>query len=418
MIAAWHPFSDMAAVSANGQLVLTEGRGTQIFDDRGREYLDFTAGLWFANVGHGGAEIAEAVGRQAGRLAHYSMFGDMVDEPAVSLAERVAALAPVADSRVFFTSGGSDSVDTGLKIVRRYWQVMGQPERQIVLTRDHAYHGMHWAGTKLSGLDPNREGWGDLGDDTVRVSWNNADDLAETIERVGAHRIAAFFCEPVIGAGGVRFAGDQYLKEAREVCREHDVLWVSDEVISGFGRTGDWFASGRFGIDPDLILTAKGITSGYIPMGAVIVAPRVAAPFYNGTAGVFRHGYTYSGHAVAAAAAHSNLDIIEREGLVERVRVLEGPLHEQLASLVEHPLVSEVRAGVGLLGAVQVDPAVLATDPGLTSRVVMSMRERGVLSRALIDGSIQVSPPFVIDNEQIGLAVDVIGASLDEYLPR
>ena len=271
MIAAWHPFSDMAAVSANGQFVLTEGRGTQILDDRGREYLDFTAGLWFANVGHGRAEIAEAVGRQAGRLAHYSMFGDMVDEPAVSLAERVAALAPVADSRVFFTSGGSDSVDTGLKIVRRYWQVMGQPERQIVLTRDHAYHGMHWAGTKLSGLDPNREGWGDLGDDTVRVSWNNADDLAETIERVGAHRIAAFFCEPVIGAGGVRFAGDQYLKEAREVCREHDVLWVSDEVISGFGRTGDWFASGRFGIDPDLILTAKGITSGYIPMGAVIV---------------------------------------------------------------------------------------------------------------------------------------------------
>ena len=418
MIAAWHPFSDMAAVSANGQLVLTEGRGTQIFDDRGREYLDFTAGLWFANVGHGRAEIAEAVGRQAGRLAHYSMFGDMVDEPAVSLAERVAALAPVADSRVFFTSGGSDSVDTGLKIVRRYWQVMGQPERQIVLTRDHAYHGMHWAGTKLSGLDPNREGWGDLGDDTVRVSWNNADDLAETIERVGAHRIAAFFCEPVIGAGGVRFAGDQYLKEAREVCREHDVLWVSDEVISGFGRTGDWFASGRFGIDPDLILTAKGITSGYIPMGAVIVAPRVAEPFYNGTAGVFRHGYTYSGHAVAAAAAHSNLDIIEREGLVERVRVLEGPLHEQLALLVEHPLVSEVRAGVGLLGAVQVDPAVLATDPGLTSRVVMSMRERGVLSRALIDGSIQVSPPFVIDIKQIGLAVDVIGASLDEYLPR
>jgi len=144
----------------------------------------------------------------------------------------------------------------------------------------------------------------------------------------------------------------------------------------------------------------------------------VAETFYNGTAGVFRHGYTYSGHAVAAAAAHSNLDIIEREGLVERVRVLEGPLHEQLASLVEHPLVSEVRAGVGLLGAVQVDPAVLATDPGLTSRVVMSMRERGVLSRALIDGSIQVSPPFVIDIEQIGLAVDVIGASLDEYLPR
>ena len=418
MIAAWHPFSDMAAVSANGQFVLTEGRGTQILDDRGREYLDFTAGLWFANVGHGRAEIAEAVGRQAGRLAHYSMFGDMVDEPAVSLAERVAALAPVADSRVFFTSGGSDSVDTGLKIVRRHWQVMGPPGRQIVLPRDHAYHGMHWAGTKLSGLDPNREGWGDLGDDTVRVSWNNADDLAETIERVGAHRIAAFFCEPVIGAGGVRFAGDQYLKEAREVCREHDVLWVSDEVISGFGRTGDWFASGRFGIDPDLILTAKGITSGYIPMGAVIVAPRVAAPFYNGTAGVFRHGYTYSGHAVAAAAAHSNLDIIEREGLVERVRVLEGPLHEQLALLVEHPLVSEVRAGVGLLGAVQVDPAVLATDPGLTSRVVMSMRERGVLSRALIDGSIQVSPPFVIDIEQIGLAVDVIGASLDEYLPR
>ena len=414
MTAAWHGFADMAAVSTNGPLVLSEGSGTRITDVDGNEYLDITSGLWFANVGHGRAEIAEAVGRQAGRLAHYSMFGDMVDEPTASLAERVAAIAPMADAKVFFTSGGSDSVDTALKMVRRYWQVKNQPTRQVVLMRDHAYHGMHWAGTKLSGLEPNRVGWGDLGDEAVRVSWNSADDLAETIERIGAHRIAAFFCEPIIGAGGVRFAGEQYLKEAREVCREHDVLWVSDEVISGFGRTGEWFASGRFGLDPDLVLTAKGLTSGYVPMGAVIAGQRVSEPFFDGSAGVFRHGYTYSGHAVAAAAAHANLDIIEREGLVERVRVLQTPLAEALAPLADHDLVSEVRAGVGLLGAVQIDPSVLAVDSGVSARVIGAMRRNGVLSRALIDGSVQVSPPFVVSEAEISHAVDVISISLNE----
>ena len=407
MTAAWHPFADMAAVTGTGPLVLASGVGTHVTDTAGTEYLDLTAGLWFANVGHGRAEIAEAVGAQAGRLAHYSMFGDMIDEPTVSLAERVAALAPMSDARVFFTSGGSDSVDTALKMVRRYWQVLGQPARQIVLTRDHAYHGMHWAGTKLSGLDPNREGWGELGEETERVTWNSADDLAAAIERIGAERIAAFFCEPIIGAGGVRFAGEQYLKEAREICREHGILWVSDEVICGFGRTGEWFASGRFALDPDLLLTAKGLTSGYVPMGAVIAGPRISEPFFDGSAGVFRHGYTYSGHAVAAAAAQANLDIIEREELINRVRTLEGPLLETLEPLADHALVTDVRAGVGLLGAVQIAN-------GLAGQVVAAMRRRGVLSRALVDGSVQVSPAFVIDLSQLQHAVSVIAESLDE----
>lgn len=407
MTAAWHGFADMAAVESNGRLVLASGHGTHVTDIEGREYLDLTAGLWFANVGHGRAEIAEAVGRQAGTLAHYSMFGDMVDEPALTLADRIAAIAPMEGARVFFTSGGSDSVETAMKMVRRYWQVMGEPSRQIVLMRDHAYHGMHWAGTQLSGLEPNRVGFGDFGDDMVRVSWNSADELAETIARIGPHRVAAFFCEPVIGAGGVRFAGDQYLKEAREVCREHDVLWVSDEVICGFGRTGDWFASGRFGLDPDLVLTAKGLTSGYVPMGAVIAGQRISEPFFDGTAGVFRHGYTYGGHAVAAAAAHANLDIIEREQLIERVRMLEGPLLEALEPLASHPLVSQVRAGVGLLGAV-------AIEGGRAPHVVAAMRRHGVLSRALVDGSVQVSPPFVIDLSQVQHAVNMMAMSLDD----
>jgi adenosylmethionine-8-amino-7-oxononanoate aminotransferase len=397
MTALWHPFADMADVQAGGELVLASGDGQFVVDEQGRRYLDATAGLWFANVGHGRREIADAVGRQAATLAAHSVFGDLANRPALEVAERVSALAPVADSKVFFTSGGSDSVDTAAKLVRRFWQVTGHAERTTLVTRDRAYHGMHWGGTALSGIDANKQGYGQVTDDVVQVPWDDATALADTVDALGADRVAAFFCEPVIGAGGVYAAGEEYLRAAREVCRERGVLWVSDEVITGFGRLGDWFASGRYDLQPDVLLTAKGLTSGYVPMGAVVVSPAVADPFWSQSGNVWRHGYTYSGHAVAAAAASANLDILEREGLVGRVRQLEPVLATALARLADLPAVTEVRAGAGLLAAVQVDPDRLVEDPGFGRRVVAGMRSRGVLTRTLVDGSLQVSPPFVVE---------------------
>lgn len=406
----------MAAVEQSGELVLTRGSGASVFDSEGNEYLDLSAGLWFANVGHGRAEIAEAMGAQAGRLAAYSTFGDMANEPVLALADRLAAIAPVPGSKVFFTSGGSDAVDTAAKLVRRYWSLCGQPQRTTIITRDRAYHGMHWGGTAMGGIEPNRAGYGEWGADVVHVEWDSVADLERVIAERGAESIAAFFCEPVMGAGGVHFAGMHYLQQARELCREHGVLWVSDEVITGYGRTGEWFASTRFGLEPDLVLSAKGLTSGYAPMGAVLVAPKVTEPFWDGTAGAWRHGYTYSGHAVAAAAGLANLDIIEREGLVARVSDLEPVLTETLASLVDHPLVSEVRSGVGLLAAVQIDPNVVMGDVSVVPEVVGQLRGRGVLTRPLVDGSIQVSPPFVITPDELKRFVVSCWESLDAVL--
>jgi putrescine---pyruvate transaminase len=319
----------------------------------------------------------------------------------LALADRLATIAPVSDSKVFFTSGGSDAVDTAAKLVRRYWTLVGQPRRTTIITRDRAYHGMHWGGTAMGGIEPNRAGYGEWGADVVNVGWDSLADLERVIAERGADTLGAFFCEPVMGAGGVHFAGEDYLREARALCREHGVLWVSDEVITGYGRTGEWFASTRFGLEPDVVLSAKGLTSGYAPMGAVLVAPSVAAPFWDGTSGVWRHGYTYSGHAVAAAAAMANLDVIEREGLVSQVRDLEPVLTETLAGLADHPLVREVRSGVGLLAAIQIDPDVVMRDAAVVPAVVAGLRARGVLTRPLVDGSLQVSPPFVVTVEEL-----------------
>ena len=391
----------MAAVERDGELVLTRGVQASVFDRAGNEYLDLTAGLWFANVGHGRAEIAEAMAEQAGRLAAYSTFGDMANEPVLALADRLAEISPVPDSKVFFTSGGSDAVDTAAKLVRRYWSLRGQPQRTTIITRDRAYHGMHWGGTAMGGIELNRHGYGEWGADVAHVEWDSVADLERVLEERGAETVAAFFCEPVMGAGGVHFAGEQYLQQARQLCRERGVLWVSDEVITGYGRTGEWFASTRYGLEPDLVLSAKGLTSGYAPMGAVLVAPTVTEPFWQGTAGAWRHGYTYSGHAVAAAAGLANLDIIEREGLVARVRELEPVLTETLAGLVEHRLVAEVRSGVGLLAAVQIDPDVVKRDASVVPAVVAELRSRGVLTRPLVDGSLQVSPPFVVTPDEL-----------------
>lgn len=409
MGALWHPFSDMAAIEADGEFVVTRGEGTRIWDDQGREYLDATAGLWFANVGHGREELAEAAATQIRKLAHYSTFGAYTADVTNEIAERLAGIAPVPGSKIFLTSGGSDSVETAAKIARRYWVERGEPGRTVIIGRNKAYHGMHYAGTALGGLPPNAEGYGTLVPDAAHVAWDDPEELRTTIESLGADKVAAFFCEPVMGAGGVYPPPADYLTAVRKICTELDVLFVADEVVTGYGRIGgSWFASTRFGLEPDLITSAKGLTSGYAPMGAVLVSPKVFEPFAGPEKGTWmRHGYTYSGHAMCAAVALANLDIIEREGLLDEATRLESTLASQLDPLAEHDLVAEVRSGTGAVAAVQLN------DPALAPKVVGALKEAGVATRAVGAGGIQISPALIMPDSEVAELASAISGCLD-----
>ena len=415
MGAYWHPFADMASIEQDGELVITAGHGAHVTDEHGRRYLDATAALWYCNVGHGREELADAAAAQLRRLAAYTTFGDLATLPTLDLAERLAALAPVPGSKVFLTSGGSDSVDTAVKLVRRFWQVTGRPDKTVIVSRRHAYHGMHAGGTSLAGIPANRLGHGPLVDATAQVPWDSAEALAATLDALGPDRVAAFFVEPVIGAGGVFPPPEGYLQAAEKICRDRDVLLVADEVITGYGRIGGaWFASTRFGLAPDVVVGAKGVTSGYVPLGTVLVAPRVAEPFWRRGTGAWRHGYTFSGHATACAVALANLDLVERDGLLAHASRLEHTLDVELGELERHPAVSQVRRGTGALAAVQLTPELLAADPAAPQRVTLALREHGVLTRPLATGALQVSPSFVTTDEDVCTMAQAFEAALDD----
>jgi len=407
----WHPFADMASVK-DDELVIARGRGARVWDESGREYIDAKGGLWYSAIGHGRGEIADAVAAQMRELESYDVFASTANRPALELAERVSALAPFADGAVFFASGGSDAVDTAGKLALRYWHALGRERKRTIVHRERSYHGMNAYGTSLAGIPANREGVGSLIPDTAAIGSHDTDALEQLFAERG-DEIAAFIGEPVIGAGGVYAPAPGYWQRVQELCRAHDVLLIADEVICGFGRLGTWFGCHRFGITPDLITCAKGITSGYLPLGAVVVSPRVQEPFWTTPgAAMFRHGYTYSGHPSVCAAGLANLDILEREGLLDRVARLEPVLAEALAPLTSLPLVSEVRSGVGLLAAVELDADARAADPGLVERAVRGCRDRGVLTRGLAGHSLQVSPAFVIDEDEIARVAEVFTETL------
>ena len=428
-----HPFTDFKSLANKGSRVIVSADNIYLRDSDGHRILDAMSGLWCVNVGYGRKELIEAATKQMTELPFYNSFFQTATPPAIELAELLSEVTPKQFKHVFFSGSGSEGNDTVVRMVRRYWDVLGQPERSVIISRNNAYHGSTMAGASLGGMSGmHAQGglpipgithieqpfWFELGQGLSRDEFGlkAAGWLEAKILEVGADKVAAFIGEPVQGAGGVIVPPETYWPEIQRICDKYGVLVVSDEVICGFGRTGHWFGCERFGFKPDLMTFAKGVTSGYIPLGGVMVGERVAKVMIE-QGGEFNHGYTYSGHPVACAVALANIRVLQREGIVERVHDDLGPyMTQQFAALSEHPLVGEVQT-CGLMGAVQLvqDKATGKTFPSALD-VGMVCRGHcfgnGLIMRAVGDRMI-VAPPLVITRAQIDEMMALIRRCLD-----
>ncbi|OZG67282.1 aminotransferase [Bifidobacterium aquikefiri] len=406
----WHPHTNMASFVPEDNPVCCRAQGTYIWDEQGRQYFDGTSALWFANIGHGNESVARAMYEQACRLETFHTFVGNSHRPVLDLMERLYRLAPLDDPRIILGSGGSDAADIALKLARRYWQVLGKPKKQYVLAREHAYHGLHAFGTSVVGDDDLRKGYGSLVPYVCRISDDNLQEVRETIEDLGAESIAAIIAEPIIGAGGMIPASAGYLAGLRALADEFDILLIFDEVVSGFGRTGEWFASELYGVTPDMTMFAKGVTSGYAPLGGVFVAARVWEPFYdsaNPQAPAYWHGLTYSGHAVSCAAAMANLEFIEDNHLLGHVRELSQFVDAELHRVFErNEYVADVRSK-GLLGGVELHSSVSAG-----SVVAVLRDEFGQLVRPC-NQTVTISPPFISTIEELRSLIADIAEAVD-----
>ncbi len=393
----WHPFAEMSKVR-HAPFIIDRGEGIYVYDEDNNRYLDAAASLWYMNIGYGRDEIVDAMDAQARKLPAFHSFIDYGTRAPMELAANIAAVSPDPESKVFFGSGGSDAIDTAAKLARRYFNAIGQPERTVFISREWGYHGMHTYGTTLGGMEPNLAGYGgDLVPDVITVPYDDSEAVEKAIDHAGADRVAGIFVEAVIGAGGIRPVEPSYLTDVQQLVHDAGGLYISDEVITGFGRVGGWFAASKYGLQPDLITFAKGVTCGYAPLGGVVAASHIAEPFFNTPGLIFRHGYTYSGHTTACVAGLVVMDIIEREGLLARAAKLEGEIYDALAPLEELDVVTNVRRGVGALAAIQLDTA----DDTLAPRAATACREAGVLTRAVGGGGLQVSPPLTMTPDQV-----------------
>ena len=430
-----HPFTDNRELEASGgATVIERGEGCYLWDDQGHRYLDALAGLWCVNVGYGRKELADVAARQMERLAYYNTFFNTTTGPTAKLAETLAALMPGHLNTVLFANSGSEVCDSAIRLARFYWQKVGKPRKRIVIGREEGYHGSTLAALSAGGIGAmHAQGGTGLpdfahieapyrflhGHDMPEAAFaaQAAQALEKKIGELGAENVALFICEPIQGAGGLIFPPEGYLAEVQRICQKHDVLFALDEVISAFGRLGAWSAAELFGLSPDFVTLAKGLSSGYQPISALMVSDPIAEVLRDAEGGL-AHGFTYSGHPVAAAVALENLAILKRERLVERVRDDIGPYFcSALARLAEHPLVGEVR-GLGLLGAVELiqDKArhQFFDPPGVVAAVCReNLKARGIIVRAVRD-TLLIAPPFVVTREQVDDIVDTLEAALED----
>ena len=427
-----HPFTTNDDLEKKGARVITRAKGVTLTDSEGNEILDAMAGLWCVNIGYGRDELAEVSSRQMRELPYYNTFFQTTHVPAIALAERLAELTPYDLNHVFFANSGSEANDTNIRIVRTYWQEKGQPEKTVIISRKNAYHGSSVASSALGGMSgmhaqsgmipdihhidqPNW--WAEGGDMSPEdFGLERAQQLEKAILELGEHKVAAFIGEPVQGAGGVIIPPSTYWPEIQRICDKFGILLIADEVICGFGRTGNWFGSQTMGIKPDIMTVAKGLSSGYAPISASIVNDKVAAVL---GACEFNHGYTYSGHPVACAVALENLRILDEEGIVSHAaRELAPYLKEKFESLGDHPMVGEVKV-VGMMGSLALTPdkttrAKFAADVGTVGFMVRERCFANNLIMRHVGDRMVISPPLVITKAEIDTLIVRARKALDE----
>ncbi len=435
-----HPFTDFEVWDKEGALVMAESDGAYVYDSNGQRYLDAQGGLWCVNAGYARAEIAEAMADQARRLAYYSPFTNTTSVPGAELAQKLASLAPTGLNHVFFGLSGSDANDTAVRIIHFYFNQIGKPNKKTIITRINGYHGSSYLAMSLTGVPHDHIGFDIIGEPLIaRVScpdvYRRPDEMSEaeytnhlveefrsTVERIGAENVAAFLAEPIMGAGGVLVPPSGYLPRMREVCREFDILYVSDEVVTGFGRLGHFFASEDvFGIQPDIVNIAKGLTSGYAPLSATVLSDEIydviSVPQAPGAE--FAHGFTYSGHPVSCAASLANIAIMEREDLCGHVREIGPYFEQQLNTLRDLPIVGDVRGKCFMMCvesvADQRTKEMFPAEVGIGRRISDACDARGLLVRPIRRLNV-LSPPLVLTKHQIDWLVDTLRAGIADVI--
>ncbi|MGI3186740.1 aspartate aminotransferase family protein [Nioella aestuarii] len=428
-----HPFSANSEFGKKGARVITRASGVTLTDSDGNEILDAMAGLWCVNIGYGRDELAEVAARQMRELPYYNTFFKTTHVPAIALAAKLAELAPGDLNHTFFAAGGSDANDTNIRLVRTYWQVKGKPEKNVIISRKNAYHGSSVGSASLGGMvhmhaqggipipnihhigQPNW--WAEGGDMTPEeFGLKRAQELEEAILELGEDRVAAFIAEPVQGAGGVIVAPDSYWPEIQRICDKYEILLIADEVICGFGRTGNWFGSQTLNIRPDIMTIAKGLSSGYAPIGGSILSDEVAEVIGSTE---FNHGYTYSGHPVAAAVALENLRILEEEKIVDHVRDVAAPyLKTKWEAMADHPLIGEAKI-VGMMGSVAMTPhkesrAAFKAPAGTVGLIARDRCFANNLVMRHVGDRMIISPPLVMTPDHIDTLIERATKALDE----
>ena len=426
------PFSDFKALKKEGTRIITHAQGHMIYDSDGHAILDAMAGLWCVNVGYGRDELVNAATEQMHKLPYYNSFFKTSNEPVARLSAKLASISPEHLNHVIYANSGSEANDTIIRLVRHYWALKGHPEKRVIIGREYGYHGstimaasmggmksMHEQSAHEADFEHIRPPYGFLyqGNQTeFQFAESSAKLLKEKILEVGAEKVAAFIAEPVQGAGGVIIPPDGYFEHIQKICNEFGILFIADEVITGFGRTGNWFASQTMDLKPDVVTLAKGLTSGYMPMSAVLVSDKIAEHLIN-EGGEFYHGFTYSGHPVSAAVALANLELIETEGLIEHVRDITAPyLGNAIKHLDSHPLVGETRS-FGLLACIELvqhKSGLVLFDP--IGEVGTLCRDHaikgGLMVRAVRDGMI-LSPPLSFQTRDIDITIEKLKQALD-----